>query len=666
MFSGVASPILLNFIVSLSYAARPAFNGLLQETLTVQPDEALTHIVSIGAPSLFQSVSNGTSYTLPANQVSNLIQQDGFNNVIAQFLAAQQSWAACKATIKARWDAYTSSYIEHGHMIWVSNLKGYGEDTVFCMVVETYEDSLLVDVLNDEHQPVNERHMISYNQIESHADSLSNLITQIRHLPCVAATMTNLQTAISSAARTTGAYLAYKLLNFQTSGYAKLAFGIGASWRGSGVLPHSLRVEGGLGVVLWPSSLAGTITHEVCTGKDSNRKAVDLSISLEIGFDRSCFTGYGLSFAGALQLPHGQEVVGGFGIDCDLSNKCMEECIANGGASPVCYPKGPIRCRFGLRLPFSEPDAAMGPESTSSDETPTSTRLVLELCEGGELYDRIQQKQYYPEHEAKACCRQLMEAVSYMHGKGIMHRDLKPENILLASKVSNTDVKISDFGLAKISRDFPRRLPRSHSICGSDFYLAPEVIKQEEYGREIDIWAVGVITYVLLSGSLPFFHNVLHKLYRQDDCRAGPELPRAGVEERVQGRVGFHPETAAGARRGPPHRRPGALSHPWLRGTGGSSFGSFEDGVLSRRSGGALAHPNYYNTHQYAGCTPSMQSSGSLSRNDSSTHGGRAGAAPHPLEHAHKAAPPHGPGAAQERHGPPPRPRGSGSVPPHY
>merc|ERR1712046_334701 len=63
--------------------------------------------------------------------------------------------------------------------------------------------------------------------------------------------------------------------------------------------------------------------------------------------------------------------------------------------------------------------------------------------------------------------------------------------------------------------DFPRRLPRSNSICGSDFYLAPEVIKQEEYGREIDIWSAGVVSYVVLSGSLPFFHNVLHKLYRQ-------------------------------------------------------------------------------------------------------------------------------------------------------
>merc|ERR1719460_1819414 len=73
-----------------------------------------------------------------------------------------------------------------------------------------------------------------------------------------------------------------------------------------------------------------------------------------------------------------------------------------------------------------------------------------------------------------------------------MHRDLKPENILLVSKTNDTDIKISDFGLAKMSKDFPHRLPRSDLICGSDFYLAPEVVKQEEYGREIDIWGNGV------------------------------------------------------------------------------------------------------------------------------------------------------------------------------
>jgi len=245
-------------------------------------------------------------------------------------------------------------------------------------------------------------------------------------------------------------------------------------------------------------------------------------------------------------------------------------------------------------------------------------RLVLELCEGGELYDRIQQKQYYSEQEAKETCYNLLEACAYIHGKGIMHRDLKPENILLTSKVSNVDVKISDFGLAKISRDYPRRLPRSHSICGSDFYLAPEVIKQEEYGREIDIWAVGVISYVLLSGSLPFFHNVLHKLYRQIVERdlSFPEQAWKNVSKGALDYILRMLQVRAGDRLTADQ----ALQHPWLRGTSsGASFTSFENqnsrGVPQNAS--HASNPNYYNGGYGpgAGSQPGM---------------------PHPLEHAHK------------------------------
>lgn len=233
------------------------------------------------------------------------------------------------------------------------------------------------------------------------------------------------------------------------------------------------------------------------------------------------------------------------------------------------------------------------------DETmPGSIRLVLELCEGGELYDRIQKLQYYSEQDAKITCHNLLEAVMYCHNKGIMHRDLKPENILLASKVSNTDVKISDFGLARMSRDFPSRLPRSHSICGSDFYLAPEVIKQEEYGREIDIWAVGIITYVLLSGSLPFFHNVLHKLYRQIVER-DMSFPEAAWKNVSKGALDFILRLLQ-VRAGDRLTAEQGLSHPWLRGasTGSSFGGSFDQqnnmtriGSHANQSHCGAAHP---------------------------------------------------------------------------
>jgi serine/threonine protein kinase len=228
------------------------------------------------------------------------------------------------------------------------------------------------------------------------------------------------------------------------------------------------------------------------------------------------------------------------------------------------------------------------------DSMPNSIRLVLELCEGGELFDRIQQKKFYPEGEAKVLIRNLLDALKFIHGKGIMHRDLKPENILLASKVSNTDIKISDFGLANISKDYPRRLPRSHSICGSDFYLAPEVIKQEEYGREIDIWSAGVVSYVVMSGSLPFFHNVLHKLYRQIVERdlSFPEQAwksvAKGAQDFILRMLQVRPGDRLTAEQG--------LDHPWLRGVSKeNSFTSNNDWTdmqrASSRASNSGPHP---------------------------------------------------------------------------
>merc|ERR1719326_1045956 len=226
-----------------------------------------------------------------------------------------------------------------------------------------------------------------------------------------------------------------------------------------------------------------------------------------------------------------------------------------------------------------------------------SIRIVMELCEGGELYDAIQDKGFYTEPDAKNAIRNLLEAVAYIHSKGIMHRDLKPENILLVSKARPTEVKISDFGLARRSSDYPRRLPRSHSICGSDFYLAPEVIKQEEYGREIDIWAVGVITYVLLSGALPFYHQVLHKLYRQIVER-DVSFPDEGWRNVSKGALDFILRLLQ-VRAADRLTAEQALGHPWLRGqTSGSSFGtigsSFQDlltgagsGIVPRNSSGS-------------------------------------------------------------------------------
>merc|ERR1712232_63358 len=117
-------------------------------------------------------------------------------------------------------------------------------------------------------------------------------------------------------------------------------------------------------------------------------------------------------------------------------------------------------------------------------EAPTTIYMVRDHCEGGELYDRIRQKMFYKEGEAKAVLYQLCEALGYVHSKGIMHRDLKPENILLVHMYSDIEVKLSNFKFAKAGLQCgSKRLElKSASVCGSDYYLPPEMIKLEKHG----------------------------------------------------------------------------------------------------------------------------------------------------------------------------------------
>jgi len=225
-------------------------------------------------------------------------------------------------------------------------------------------------------------------------------------------------------------------------------------------------------------------------------------------------------------------------------------------------------------------------------------RMALELCEGGELYERIQRRGRYPQEEAKVLVANLLDALAFIHAKGIMHRDLKLENILLCSKLSYTDAKISDFGLARTAPDFPRRLPRSTSICGSDFYLSPEVIRQEEYGREVDVWALGVIFYVLVSGQLPFYSKVLHKLYRQilerDLDMEEPVEVWGGVSQGCRDLL----NRLLQARPGDRVTADQARAHPWLRNTRladpGTSVSFGENHTHLTPAGGVLLQNGRY------------------------------------------------------------------------
>ncbi|KAK4487603.1 hypothetical protein RD792_005747, partial [Penstemon davidsonii] len=129
-----------------------------------------------------------------------------------------------------------------------------------------------------------------------------------------------------------------------------------------------------------------------------------------------------------------------------------------------------------------------------------AVHLVMELCEGGELFDRIVARGHYTERAAAAVTRTIVEVIQSCHKNGVIHRDLKPENFLFANKKETAPLKAIDFGLSV----FFTPGERFNEIVGSPYYMAPEVLKRN-YGPEVDIWSAGVILYILLSGVPPFW-----------------------------------------------------------------------------------------------------------------------------------------------------------------
>jgi len=142
-------------------------------------------------------------------------------------------------------------------------------------------------------------------------------------------------------------------------------------------------------------------------------------------------------------------------------------------------------------------------------DDPTHISLVLEYVSGGELYDEIVKRGSFTESDACTVLRQVLSATEYLHENGIAHRDLKPENLLISSESGGLQVKIADFGLSK---DFSDSNAMT-TCCGSPSYVAPEVLQQGMYNNSCDIWSIGVILYVLLSGFLPFFGETQEELF---------------------------------------------------------------------------------------------------------------------------------------------------------
>jgi len=137
-------------------------------------------------------------------------------------------------------------------------------------------------------------------------------------------------------------------------------------------------------------------------------------------------------------------------------------------------------------------------------ETETEVQMVLELLEGADLFDRIINKQKYPEAEAKALMKRVCLGVKTLHDQKIIHRDLKPENILLASLDDDITCKVADFGLSRMFPEDGPKAQKTGTLCGTPGYVAPEVLKREQYSYPVDIWSLGVITYITLCGFPPF------------------------------------------------------------------------------------------------------------------------------------------------------------------
>ncbi|PRP79765.1 protein kinase 1 [Planoprotostelium fungivorum] len=139
-------------------------------------------------------------------------------------------------------------------------------------------------------------------------------------------------------------------------------------------------------------------------------------------------------------------------------------------------------------------------------DTPTTLYIVLELVTGGEMSDSGP----FPEEKAKDIFLQMLDAIAYLHEKGIVHRDLKPENILYTDK-NQSHIKLSDFGLSRKIRDGSVM----KTFCGTPQFIAPEILLNQEqrgYGSKVDLWSLGAILYILLSGEPPFDPNACMKL----------------------------------------------------------------------------------------------------------------------------------------------------------
>mmetsp|Transcript_45421 Transcript_45421/g.98878 ORF Transcript_45421/g.98878 Transcript_45421/m.98878 type:complete len:338 (+) Transcript_45421:81-1094(+) len=210
--------------------------------------------------------------------------------------------------------------------------------------------------------------------------------------------------------------------------------------------------------------------------------------------------------------------------------------------------------------------------------------IVMTRCSGGELFDFLQTETDVPERECKRIMREILEAVDHIHSRGLIHRDIKPENIMFhdtsnepnspKTPASKKAVKLIDFDTCL---EYEPKSPRAKHVVGTLGYLAPEAL-QGDYSPASDLWSVGVILYILMTGDMPFdqevfgeqlrdtrcgsatMNSIYYKLQHAKidfECEPWPSFPQA--RDLCQQLLAFQPEDRSPSARA-------ALNHPWLRG----------------------------------------------------------------------------------------------------
>ncbi|KAK8946342.1 Calcium-dependent protein kinase 2 [Platanthera zijinensis] len=214
-------------------------------------------------------------------------------------------------------------------------------------------------------------------------------------------------------------------------------------------------------------------------------------------------------------------------------------------------------------------------ELKGSYEDKKSVHLVMELCAGGELFDRIIAKGHYTERAAAGIFRAIMNVVNTCHFMGVIHRDFKPENFLFATEDEGAMLKATDFGLSV----FLEEGKVYSAVVGSAFYMAPDVLKRS-YGKEADIWSAGVILYILLSGVPPFWAENKHGIFEATlqgiiDFESAPwPSISSSAKDLVTKMLNLDPKKRITSAQ--------VLEHPWIREGGEASDKPIDIAVLSR------------------------------------------------------------------------------------